>query len=184
MKIDIYNTDKKYNIIYADPAWQYKSKECLAKKSILNGKLNYHYNTMTFEELKKIPVNKICEKDCLLFLWVVSPMLDNCIDVLKSWGFKYSTIGFIWNKERTNPGSYTMSECEICIIGKKGNIPKPRGKRNVRQYVQEKRTEHSTKPHEVRKRIVDMFPTQKKIELFARQSVDGWDCWGLEAPDD
>ena len=77
-----------------------------------------------------------------------------------------------------------MSECEICIIGKKGNIPKPRGKRNVRQYVQEKRTEHSTKPHEVRKRIVDMFPTQNKIELFARQSVDGWDCWGLEAPND
>ena len=180
MKVDIYNTNKKYNIIYADPPWQYKSKECLAKKSILNGKLNYHYNTMTLEELKKLPVNKICEKDCLLFLWVVSPMLDDCIDVLKSWGFKYSTIGFIWNKEKTNPGSYTMSECEICLIGKKGNIPKPRGKRNVRQYVQEKRTEHSTKPHEVRKRIVDMFPIQNKIELFARQTCEGWDCWGNE----
>ena len=52
MKIDIYNTDKKYNIIYADPPWQYRSKECLAKKSILNGKINYHYNTMSLKELK------------------------------------------------------------------------------------------------------------------------------------
>lgn len=184
MRIDIYNTDKKYNIIYADPPWQYKSKECLAKKSILNGKINYHYKTMNLEELKKMPINRLCEKDCLLFLWVVSPMLDDCIDVLKSWGFKYSTIGFVWNKERTNPGSYTMSECEVCLIGKKGKIPQPRGKRNIRQYVQEKRTEHSTKPEEVRKRINEMFPTQSKIELFARQHADGWDCWGLEAPND
>ena len=180
MKVDIYKTNKKYNIIYADPPWQYKSKECLAKKSILNGKLNYHYNTMTLEELKKLPVNKICEKDCLLFLWVVSPMLDGCIDVLKSWGFKYSTIGFIWDKQKTNPGSYTMSQCEICLIGKKGNIPKPRGIRNAKQFISEEKTKHSTKPHEVRKRIVDMFPTQKKIELFARQHADGWDCWGNE----
>ena len=180
MKVDIYKTNKKYNIIYADPPWQYRSKECLAKKSILNGKLNYHYNTMTLEELKKLPVNKICEKDCLLFLWVVSPMLDGCIDVLKSWGFKYSTIGFIWDKQKTNPGSYTMSQCEICLIGKKGNIPKPRGIRNAKQFISEERTKHSTKAHEVRKRIVDMFPTQKKIELFARQYAEGWDCWGNE----
>ena len=86
-------------------------------------------STSIIEELKKIPVNKICEKDCLLFLWVVSPMLDSCIDVLKSWGFKYSTIGFIWNKERTNPGSYTMSECEICIIGKKRKYSKTKRKK-------------------------------------------------------
>ena len=25
MKVDIYNTDKKYNIIYADPPWSYKT---------------------------------------------------------------------------------------------------------------------------------------------------------------
>ena len=180
MKIDIYNTDKKYNIIYADPPWQYRSKECLAKKSILNGKINYHYNTMSLKELKEIPVNNICEENCLLFLWVVSPMLDDCIELLKSWGFKFATIGFVWDKQKTNLGSYTMSQCEICLIGKKGNIPKPRGIRNAKQFISEERTKHSTKPHEVRKRIVDMFPTQKKIELFARQHADGYDCWGNE----
>lgn len=180
MRVDIFNTDKKYNIIYADPPWQYRSKECLAKKSILNGSLNYHYSTMSMNEIKNLPIPKICEKDCLLFLWVVSPMLDDCIEVLKSWGFKYSTIGFIWHKQKTNPSSYTMSECEICLIGKKGKIPSPRGARNIRQHLSEKRTQHSAKPNEVRNRINLMFPNQQKIELFARQYADGWDCWGDE----
>ena len=176
--------EKKYQIIYADPAWQYKSKECLAKKSILNGKLNTHYSTMSMNDLKKLPVGGVSDDNCLLFLWVVSPMLDECIDVLKSWGFKYSTIGFIWHKQKTNPGSYTMSECEICLIGKKGNIPTPRGLRNIRQFLSESKTKHSSKPEEIRNRITQMFPTQNKIELFARQKVDGWDSWGNEVESD
>lgn len=175
---------KKFQIIYADPAWQYKSKECLAKKSILNGKLNTHYDTLDLKDLKDLPIKNITDNDCLLFLWVVSPMLDDCIDVLKSWGFKYSTIGFIWYKQKTNPGSYTMSECEICLIGKKGKIPQPRGERNVRQFLSEMRTKHSCKPKEIRNRIEKMFPTQDKIELFAREKVNGWDVWGNEVKSD
>jgi N6-adenosine-specific RNA methylase IME4 len=96
--------EKKYQIIYADPAWQYKSKECLAKTSILNGKLNTHYPTMSISDIKNLPVGGISDDNCLLFLWVVSPMLDECIDVLKSWGFKYSTIGFIWYKQKKIQG--------------------------------------------------------------------------------
>jgi len=175
---------EKYSIIYADPAWQYKSKECLAKKSILNGKINTHYQTMDLLSLKELPIKNICEDNCLLFLWVVSPMLDDCIDVLKSWGFKYSTIGFVWYKQKTNPGSYTMSECEICLIGKKGKIPFPRGERNIRQFLSEQKTKHSSKPKEIRDRITKMFPSSSKVELFAREKVEGWDVWGNEVESD
>ena len=175
---------KKYQIIYADPPWQYKSKECLAKKSILNGKLNFHYPTMSLNQIKELPIKNITDDDCLLFLWVVSPMLDDCIEVLKAWGFKYSTVGFVWYKEKTNPGSYTMSECEICLIGKKGKIPTPRGGRNIRQFIREKKTKHSSKPTEIRQRIEEMFPLQKKVELFAREKGEGWDVWGNEVESD
>ena len=175
---------KKYQVIYADPPWQYKSKECLAKKSILNGNLNTHYDTLTIKDLKQLPIKEISDENSLLFLWVVSPMLDDCIDVLKSWGFKYSTIAFVWYKEKTNPGSYTMSECEICLVGKKGTIPKPRGARNIKQFLSEKKTRHSSKPKEIRNRIEQMFPTQDKIELFAREKVDCWDVWGNEVESD
>ena len=77
-----------------------------------------------------------------------------------------------------------MSQCEICLIGKKGKIPQPRGARNIRQLVNWPREKHSKKPDEVRKRIEQMFPTQKKIELFARNKNEGWDVWGNELDND
>ena len=170
----------KYEIIYADPAWEYNTKECLAKTSILNGELNTHYSTMTLKELKALNVQSISDKNCMLFLWVVSPMLKEGIEVMEAWGFKYATIAFIWHKQRTNPGHYTMSECEICLVGKRGTIPTPKGARNVRQFLSEMRGKHSAKPNEIRTRIETMFPTQNKVELFARQNVLGWDAWGNE----
>jgi N6-adenosine-specific RNA methylase IME4 len=178
----------KYNIIYADPAWEYNTKECLAKTSILNGEINTHYNTLTMDGLKSLNVESLADDDCLLFIWVVSPMLDEGIEVLKSWGFKYATIAFIWHKQKTNPGHYTMSECEICLVGKRGRIPTPRGARNVKQFLSMGRGKHSEKPPEIRKRIELMFPTQNKLEMFARRrggfwSMDdykGWDVWGNE----
>jgi len=171
---------KKYDIIYADLAWQYKTKESLAKTSILNGKLNTHYGTMTIAELGGLPLGSISDKNSMLFMWVVSPMLDDGIELMKKWGFKYSTIAFIWHKQRANPGHYTMSECEICLVGRRGKIPTPRGARNVRQFLSEMRGKHSAKPIEIRKRIELMFPTQTKLEMFARQSAEGWDAWGNE----
>jgi len=171
---------KKYQIIYADPAWEYNTKECLAKTSILNGELNTHYSTMTLKDLKALDVQSISDKNCMLFLWVVSPMLKEALEVMEAWGFKYATIAFIWHKQRTNPGHYTMSECEICLVGKRGTIPTPRGARNVRQFLSEMRGKHSAKPNEIRNRIETMFPTQNKIELFAREKHEGWDVWGNE----
>ena len=81
-----------------------------------------------------------------------SPMLDDGIELMKKWGFKYSTIAFIWHKQRANPGHYTMSECEICLVGRRGKIPTPRGARNVRQFLSEMRGKHSAKPTEIRKK--------------------------------
>jgi N6-adenosine-specific RNA methylase IME4 len=73
-----------------------------------------------------------------------------------------------------------MSQTEFVLAATRGNIPKPRGARNVRQFLSERRTKHSRKPKEVRDRIEAMFPTQRKIELFARERVPGWDAWGNE----
>ena len=172
---------KKYQIIYADPAWLYQcGKNHLAKKSMINGKTDIHYNAMPIKEMEQMNVKDIADNDCLLFMWVTSPFLKIGIDLMIKWGFDFSTIGFVWYKEKTNPGSYTLSECEVCLIGKKGKIPTPRGARNVKQFLSEKRTRHSAKPNEIRNRIFQMFPTQNKIELFAREKHDGWDAWGNE----
>ena len=171
----------KFEIIYCDPPWDYKGqKQHNGKGGKDTGSASTHYGTLKLKQLKTIPVNEIAADDSLLFMWVTSPHLDQGIDLIRAWGFKYSTIGFVWNKVRVNPSFYTMSQCEICLIAKKGRIPKPRGARNIRQYIEEKRGKHSKKPEQTRKRIEDMFPTQSKIELFARRPCDGWYYWGNE----
>ena len=172
---------KKFQIIYADPPWDYKGQQQhTGKGGKTSGSSHTHYETLTLSDLKNFAIGEIADEDCLLFLWATSPHLDQAIELMKSWGFKWATVGFIWDKIRVNPGFYTMSQCELCLIGKRGKIPQPRGARNIRQVVQSLRGQHSEKPHEVRKRIEQMFPDQNKIELFARHQMKNWDVWGDE----
>lgn len=180
--------DKKYQIIYADPPWDYTYVGKNFDKNFKRGKYGFdavisahdHYPSMSIDEIKALPVSSICEKNCLCFIWVTGPFFELGIDVLKAWDFTYVTVGFVWDKQKTMPGFYTLSQCEFVIIGKKGNIPKPRGARNIRQFFSFPRGEHSRKPDEFRDRISKMFPTLSKIELFARKTYPGWDAWGNE----
>lgn len=174
----------KYQVIYTDPPWDYKGQtQHNGKGGVKTGGALTHYPTMTLKQLKELKpmIEDLADPDnCLMFMWTSSPHLDQAIELLKAWGFEWATIAFVWDKIKVNPGYYTMSQCEIVILGKIGKIPEPRGARNIRQFLSEERTRHSAKPHEIRKRIEQMFPTQKKIEMFAREKCEGWDCWGNE----
>jgi N6-adenosine-specific RNA methylase IME4 len=171
-----------YSIIYADPPWDYDGR--IQHNGVeTTGSALYHYPTMTIDALKQMKVKEVTEKDCLLFMWTSSPHLPQAIDLIEAWGFKYMTIAFIWDKQKVNPGYYTMSQCEICLVGKRGKIPTPRGTRNERQFLSEMRTIHSKKPDEIRNRIHRMFPTQKKLEMFARETSEHFDVFGNQVAD-
>ncbi len=167
-----------YQIVYCDPPWDYAGRRPFTTNSQSGGAIS-HYNTMTLNELKDFELPEI-DSNALLFMWTSSPHLDQAIDLGHSWGFKYTTIGFIWDKQKVNPSYYTMSSCEICLIFKRGKIPTPRGSRNERQFLSQMRGRHSEKPSEIRDRIARMFPTQRKVEMFARQRTEGWDVMGNE----
>jgi len=186
--------NKKYNIIYADPPWQYGSKELYGDK--INGYKNGQrkrfasleriYNTMTIEEIKALPIKSVLEKDCACFMWVTDSHLKQGIEVMESWGFKYKTIAFVWLK-RYNTGTlvlnfapWTLKSTEICLLGIKGRMGKLKKCNNVRQLIEAERTVHSKKPDEARIRIETLFGNVPRIELFARQKSDGWDVWGDE----
>ena len=173
-----------FDIIYADPPWPYARKMFDPKSNWAHSSASHHYETMSVDDIGGLPVPSIAAQDCLLFLWATSPQLDVAMDVIVDWGFQYTTIAFVWDKKRVNSGWYTMSQCEMVLVAKRGRIPKPRGARNIRQFLSEKATEHSRKPEEIRRRIEAMFPEQRKIELFARGSVaPGWTAWGQEIVD-
>ena len=171
--------DQTFDIIYADPPWDYKGQtQHNGKGGVETGGASRHYATVRLSDLKTLQVGSIASDDCLLFMWASSPHLDQAIELGKAWGFAWATVAFVWDKQKVNPGFYTMSQCELCLVFKKGRIPRPRGARNVRQLVSAERGAHSAKPKQVRERIDQMFPTQTKIELFARQETPGWSAWG------
>jgi N6-adenosine-specific RNA methylase IME4 len=175
--IDIYNTDNKYNIIYADPPWKYWE----------GGQKNQslHYKTMTIEEICELPVKNIADNDCILFLWVTYPILQECFKVIEAWGFKYSTAGFVWVKKNKNTdtpfigcGSWTRANTELCLIATKGSVL--RLDASISQVIESPIEEHSKKPAVTRELITKLVGELPRIELFSRQAADGWDCWGNE----
>jgi N6-adenosine-specific RNA methylase IME4 len=139
------------------------------------------YDVISIEDLCTLPVKDIRDPEgSVCFMWTTGPILEDSLRLMKAWGFKYKQIAFVWDKQRVNPGAYTMTQCEYVLVGTHRRIPKPRGARNVRQFLQSARTKHSAKPHVIRDRIHEMFPNQEKVELFARDSMPGWLAWGNE----
>jgi N6-adenosine-specific RNA methylase IME4 len=172
--------DKKYNIIYADPPWTYENKA--SEGAAIN-----EYENMTIEEIKSLPVQQITDKTCALFLWVTFPLLQEGLDTIRYWGFKYRTLGFSWIKLRGNKpffgiGNYTKSNCEICLLGVKGEVGKLVRDDSISSVILSKLTHHSEKPHIIRDKIVQLMGDLPRIELFARHKIPGWDAWGNEVP--
>lgn len=183
MFVDIYNTDKKYSVIYADPPWAY-----LWGKGKNGGNFapEKHYKTMEVDEICALgeQIKKIRDKNCALFIWTTMPCLPDTFKVIKSWGFKYKTCAFTWVKTKKDGlplagmGSYTKSNAELCLLAMRGHIKSI--DKTVPQILMNQRLGHSVKPPIIRDRIVKLFGDLPRIELFARQQVDGWDCWGNE----
>ena len=172
--------DKKYSIIYADPAWSYKDKALAGNRGA-----GCKYPTQSADWLNSLPVKKIADKNCILFLWVIMPKLNECFELIKEWGFEYKTCAFTWVKKNKKSdswfmgmGRWTRANSEICLLATKGK-PK-RINAGVRSVVDTRIERHSKKPDCVRDRIVDLCEDLPRIELFARQRVKGWDCWGNE----
>ena len=174
----------KYDIIYADPPWQYNNK-------ITRGAAESHYPTMSLDELKALPVKDLASDNCVLFLWATYPCIEYALELIKAWGFKYKTLGFQWVKvyrKQTDKffiglGNWTRGNTEPCLLAVKGSPKRFSG--GVRQLVIAPVQRHSQKPNEVRIRIKELMGFDKKcIELFAREKRNGWDSWGNEVESD
>ena len=171
---------KKYRIIYADPAWTFKTYSNKGK----GRSAEKHYSCMKIQDIYNLPVQNISDDNCILFLWVVDPMLPEAIKTIESWGFKYKTVAFTWVKSNktkgffTGMGYWTRANPEMCLLATKGKTN--RLSKAVKQLIISKRREHSRKPDEIRDRIVQLVGDLPRIELFARQRAKGWDSWGNE----
>lgn len=181
---------KKFDIIYVDPPWLYHSDSTgtnIASK---------HYNVMSLESLKNLPVKTILKKPGMVFMWATGPRLDHAVELMKGWGLHYRGVAFIWVKTRKDgkiingqgvPPTFTKPTTEFVLLGttRKSGRPVPLQKFNTPQVVLAPREKHSQKPEIFRKLIEETLkPPYDKLEMFARRPVSGWKVIGNEIDGD
>ena len=174
----------KYNIIYADPAWNYD-------ENWGNGSAHHHYESMTVDEIKNLPIKEIADKNCHLYLWYTNSFVREAHEVCDTWGFKYKqTLTWVKlynnNKLQTGLGYYFRGTTEHILFGVKGKLPRIR--KDLINVIETKGhaiyeknshfSQHSKKPNKFRELIVQHSGDLPRIELFARQKIPGWDYFG------
>lgn len=178
---------KAYGVIYADPPWNFKnySEKGTGRNAVA------HYACMDYEQIAAMDIASIAAKDCVLFLWATDPLLPKAFELISAWGFKYKTVAFYWAKtnKKANPealresdfftglGYWTRANVEQCLLATRGKPP--RMAKDVRRLMISPRREHSRKPEETYARI-ERLTRGPYLELFARQSRQGWDALGKE----
>lgn len=194
----------RYGAILADPPWRMKMYSVKGMGRSPDGPVTRneqrqnnperHYATMALDDIKALPVGNLATTDCVLFMWVIDPLLPEAIEVGRAWGFTYKTVAFYWAKERRvtserhklhddenhkrfpiGTGYWTRSNPEQCLLFTCG-APK-RLSAAVRKLIIEPRREHSRKP-EACKSSIERLVAGPYCELFSREASPGWDSWG------
>ena len=170
-----------YRVIYADPPWHYRDRAQAGERGA-----SFKYRLTTTAELARLDVASLADTDCALFMWSTAPLLPDALQLMQAWGFRYSTVAFVWVKTSAagrlawGMGQSTRANAELVLLGLRGRLRRVSGA--VHQVVQAPRRQHSQKPDEVRDRIVALLGDVPRVELFARQRVPGWDAWGDQTP--
>ena len=181
--VDIYDLNKKYGVIYTDPPWP-QTKGNIRKIRPHQVK-NLDYMTLSLSEIANIQemVSSLCLDKHNVFMWAIDKYLWDAEQMMKSLGYKLHA-RMIWDKTNGVAPAFTVrfSHEYLLWFYKKGHMlmPQPSVRGKYTTVFSEQSTVHSRKPECVYDMIDDMFLDVPKLELFARQKRDGWDCWGNE----
>ena len=170
--MDTNKANKLYKTILSDPPLEINQKGHY-------GAVN-HYELMTLEQLKAMPVSELAEEDAHLWLWTYTSALRQSYDILEAWGFTPRSV-FTWVKPRMGLGVYLRNATEHVLLGTRGKAPiLYRAQPNWGFFPVQ---DHSHKPEEFHK-IVERVSPGPYLELFARRRQPGWDVWGNEIDSD
>jgi len=167
----------RFDLVYADPPWRYDFNPTDSRA------IENQYPTMELADICNMPIQDITIDNAVLFLWATFPKLEEALQVVNAWGFKYRT-AIVWDKVRMGQGVYTRQQTELLLIAIKGEMYSPESDYagNFRSLVSIERSQnHSEKPKEFYGIIEGLYPDCTKVELFARNQRDGWTVWGNQA---
>lgn len=186
-----------FNVVTADPPWHFRARTALQMTNWTSRRdAEKHYTVMGVEDIMALPVSDLASKDAHLFLWTTGPCLPQAFEVIKAWGFRYSSVAFTWVKLKrshnalqlrvlplgatdlhTGLGLTTRKNAEFCLLARRGNCR--RESKSVREIILSPVREHSRKPDEFYDRV-QQYAIGPYAELFARQTRAGWTTWGAE----
>ena len=149
-----------YNIILADPPWEYNFSETDSRS------IPTHYPDMDLQDICDMEIPSA--EDSILFLWATNPKLEEALQVLNSWGFTYKT-NMVWVKNRIITGYWFRGQHELLLVGTKGKFPTPEPSVRRSGVLNAPIRGHSEKPEEVYEIIESYFPDGKYLELFSRR---------------
>jgi N6-adenosine-specific RNA methylase IME4 len=167
----------QYGCILADPPWQFRTYSHPVEGRVPQRAIQQHYAVQHADDIAALPVRAIAAPNCALFMWVVGSHLEYAMNVAHAWGFSFKTTGFVWRKPSIGMGYWPRKRTEACLLFTRGK-PK-RLHAGVDELIEAPRREHSRKPDEQYERI-ERLVAGPYVELFARQTRPGWDCWGNE----
>lgn len=168
----------KYRVFYADPPWSYGNSGVIGPTDNY-GHVHRHYPSMSIDELCALgpDIRGMAEDNAVLFMWVTSPLLEECFAVIRAWGFQYKT-SFIWDKVKHNFGHYNSVRHELLLICTRGSCTPDNPTLYDSVQSIERSDKHSEKPDEFRQIVDSLYQHGQRIELFARSSAEGWETWG------
>lgn len=171
------NQSGRYDVIYADPPWTFNTYSFKGKGRGAEA----HYDCLSIEQIKGMPVSDWAKKNSVLYLWTTVPHLPQALQVIDAWGFKYKS-SFVWVKDKIGTGYWARNRHELLLISSRGSnvCPRYRGIPAVDSVISGQQRAHSQKPDQAREIIDRYHPDAVKLEIFAREKVAGWDAWGLE----
>jgi len=174
-----------FDVVLMDPPWAYAGDP---NKDQAAGK---HYQTLSPAQLRTFPLARLLAKEAVVFCWTTGPQLAVAVDLLRDWQLHYRGVAFVWVKvtregvpisaQGVRPSIVKpTTEFVLAASNVRDGRPIPLACEKIRQVVMAQRVGHSIKPPDVHERIEAMYPSARKLELFARRKRDGWTCWGNE----
>ncbi len=168
-------TDGEMTVLLADPPWPH------ANGSRTNSGKSPKYPLMSFEEINQLSANALqaVGDHGVLYLWATSPHLPRAIETMSTWGFTYRS-WHVWRKPKIACGFWVRSNAELLLIGERGRPAEPKIKHASVIEGDRWSAQHSAKPDRVYEIIEKAWPAARKVEWFARQRRDGWECLGAD----
>lgn len=163
----------EYDVIVIDPPWPMEKIE----RDVTPEQVAFEYPTMQEAELAAMHLP--AANDCHVWVWTTHKFLPMCLRLLDVWGLKY-VCTFVWHKPGGfQPFGLPQYNCEFAVYARRGT-PQFIDTKAFPVCFDAARGRHSEKP-EAFYDVVRRVTAGRRIDIFNRRKIDGFDVWGKEA---